>query len=145
MCSDATSHQFKSMDSEVFTLSLTTPQLTGAESSSLCKHENLVELQELHPGAILYSLKQRYAADEIYTALSSILLSTNPYKPLSLYGPSTMSEYRAYFDAPTDFPTPLPPHVYEVADRAYRLMRDHGEYQAIIISGESGSGKDQTH
>jgi hypothetical protein len=32
----------------------------------------------------------------------------------------------------------LPPHVFAVAARAYRLMNDERRNQSILISGESG-------
>ncbi len=34
-----------------------------------------------------------------------------------------------------------PPHVYQLAEQAYRRMVNEGESQAVIISGESGAGK----
>lgn len=35
----------------------------------------------------------------------------------------------------------LPPHVYGVAESSYRAMKNDGENQCVIISGESGAGK----
>ena len=35
----------------------------------------------------------------------------------------------------------LPPHVYKVADDAYRSMMSRRQDQACIVSGESGAGK----
>ena len=38
----------------------------------------------------------------------------------------------------------LPPHLYAMADRAFRSMKVDGTSQSIIISGESGSGKTES-
>lgn len=38
----------------------------------------------------------------------------------------------------------LSPHVYAIADAAYKQMRKEGTGQAILVSGESGAGKTET-
>jgi len=38
----------------------------------------------------------------------------------------------------------LSPHVYAIADAAYKQMRKEGCGQAILVSGESGAGKTET-
>ena len=35
----------------------------------------------------------------------------------------------------------VPPHIYSLADAAYRSMKDNNKDQVVIISGESGAGK----
>ena len=59
----------------------------------------------------------------------------NPYKKLPLYGDKQLKKYH---DTPLG---ELPPHVFALADEAFRLMLVESKTQSILISGESGAGK----
>jgi myosin-5 len=140
---------FSTDEQERYTLPLDTV-LTAALPSSLSGVSDLLQLEELHEGAILHTLRARYAADSIYTSLSSILISINPYRQLPCYGPTEIERYRRVLakrrhaepqsGAPTEAET-VPPHVYALADDAYASLIRDGRDQAIIISGESGAGE----
>ncbi|KAH8075651.1 hypothetical protein JL721_1665 [Aureococcus anophagefferens] len=83
-------------------------------------------LAHLHEPAILEALKRRYDHKSIYTSVGSILLAVNPFKRVpNLYAPETLASYRrvgaARFASPDSCAAPLP-HVYGVADKAYRAM-----------------------
>lgn len=126
----------------------TSTVLRPALASSLRPHSNLLELEELHEGAILHALRTRYGQDEIYTSISEIVISINPYKQLPIYGPNQIAKYRrglrsgqeAGATTTTGAATQLAPHVYAVADAAYTSMLRDESNQAILISGESGAG-----
>ena len=92
----------------------------------------------LHEPSLLFNLKYRYSKDEIYTYTGYILLAVNPYKTLSCYGEAEMRTYRGKSIGV------LPPHLYAMADRAFRSMKVDGTSQSIVISGESGSGKTES-
>ncbi|KAJ8307514.1 hypothetical protein KUTeg_015598, partial [Tegillarca granosa] len=81
------------------------------------------------------NLRQRFLHHQIYTYIGNVVVSVNPYKKLQLYTHDVIEEYRSrnIYE--------LPPHIYAIADDAYRSMRDRNLDQCIIISGESGSGK----
>ena len=64
------------------------------------------------------------------------LISTNPYKDIpGLYGPAKIRKYVG------KKPFENPPHVYAVAESAYRSMTVSLTNQCVVITGESGSGK----
>ncbi|XP_068633080.1 unconventional myosin IC isoform X2 [Battus philenor] len=85
--------------------------------------------------AFIDNLRKRFNENIIYTYIGNVLISVNPYKNLPLYTEEKAKLYykKAFFEAP--------PHVFAIADNAYRsLVYEHRE-QCILISGESGSGK----
>src|SRR3989338_7091550 len=95
-------------------------------------------LMYLHDPNMLHNLRYRYDRDNIYTYTANILIAINPYKTLSNYGPETMAQYHA------GTPHSMPPHVFGVAERCYRLMRAHKRDQSIVVSGDSGAGKTES-
>lgn len=104
----------------------------------------MTRLPYLHEPAVLDNLRARYGVDDIYTYTGSILIAVNPFAPLPhLYGGHMMAQYAAH-DPTADAVAPLSPHVYAVADAAYRQMRREGRGQSILVSGESGAGKTET-
>ena len=85
--------------------------------------------------AFLDNLQQRFKADLIYTYIGNVCVSMNPYHQLSIYSDEHIKIYQNVnlYE--------LPPHVFAVADQAYRSMREELLDQCILISGESGAGK----
>ncbi|QDZ21725.1 myosin [Chloropicon primus] len=101
--------------------------------------EDLVNSDILHEASVLKTLGLRYMCDDIYTYTGSILIAVNPFIPLkSLYGPSMMKRYYNTFLGESS------PHVYAIAEQAYKSMLIDGGSQSILISGESGAGKTET-
>lgn len=104
--------------------------------SSLKPVENMVSMEELSEAAILHNLRLRFDENLIYTHISSILVSINPFKQLAIYSPAIMREYREKMARMEH----IAPHVYALADNAYKNLRTDNENQSVIISGESGAG-----
>jgi len=95
-------------------------------------------LMYLNEATLLHNLRRRYLKDEIYTYTANILLALNPYHTLDVYTDKLVKEYQGKSLGV------LPPHVFAVADKAYRDMRNLGLSQGVVVSGESGAGKTET-
>ncbi|XP_029316501.1 myosin VIb isoform X1 [Cottoperca gobio] len=101
------------------------------------KHvEDNCTLMYLNEATLLNNVRVRYNKDHIYTYVANILIAVNPYYDIpKLYGPDAIKSYQG-----KSLGT-LPPHVYAIADKAYRDMKVLKMSQSIIVSGESGAGK----
>nr|P47807.2 RecName: Full=Unconventional myosin-Ia; AltName: Full=Brush border myosin I; Short=BBM-I; Short=BBMI; AltName: Full=Myosin I heavy chain; Short=MIHC [Gallus gallus]AAB38373.1 brush border myosin I heavy chain [Gallus gallus] len=96
---------------------------------------DLVMLDPLSEESLLRTLQERFSRGEIYTYIGEVVISVNPYKPLPIYTPEKVEEYHnCNFFA-------VKPHIYAIADDAYRSLRDRDRDQCILITGESGAGK----
>ena len=105
------------------------------DDQSLEPIENMVQLKELNEASILHNLRLRFERNDIYTTVGSILVSVNPFKLLPLYTAEVIDQYK------TNGYRNLPPHVYSIADDAYKKMISSRSDQSCIVSGESGAGK----
>ncbi|CAK4650621.1 unnamed protein product [Aphanomyces euteiches] len=110
--------------------------------------QDLTSLVHLNEPAILNALQVRFRKQEIYTSTGSILVAVNPFQPLPLYDSATQQRYIDHGNrtAQGEKLRPLPPHVYAVADKAFRDMHavTTTANQSILVSGESGAGKTET-
>ncbi|NXW85931.1 MYO1A protein, partial [Alopecoenas beccarii] len=96
---------------------------------------DLVLLDPLTEESLLQTLQERFHRGDIYTYIGNVLISVNPYSPLPIYTPEKVQEYHnCNFFA-------VKPHIYAIADDAYRSLRDRDRDQCILITGESGAGK----
>jgi len=101
--------------------------------------DDMTKLSYLHEPGVLQNLSTRYELNEIYTYTGNILIAVNPFQRLPhLYDPHMMQQYKG---APFG---ELSPHVFAVADVAYRAMINENKSNAILVSGESGAGKTET-
>ncbi|KAH9699062.1 Myosin-11 [Citrus sinensis] len=101
--------------------------------------DDMTKLSYLHEPGVLRNLKTRYELNEIYTYTGNILIAINPFQRLPhIYDGHMMQQYKG---APFG---ELSPHVFAVADVAYRAMVNEGKSNSILVSGESGAGKTET-
>ncbi|XP_022745847.1 myosin-11-like [Durio zibethinus] len=101
--------------------------------------DDMTKLSYLHEPGVLQNLRIRYELNEIYTYTGNILIAINPFQRLPhIYDAHMMQQYKG---APFG---ELSPHVFAVADVAYRAMINEGKSNSILVSGESGAGKTET-
>lgn len=107
--------------------------------------EDLTSLTHLHEPAVVYCLKRHYEQYSIYTYTGKILLALNPFQTIdNIYGEEIMQQYWNDNSSSEDGLQRPPPHVYAIAQDAYRSLLHEGDDQSILVSGESGSGKTVT-
>ncbi|XP_054458163.1 myosin-7-like [Anoplopoma fimbria] len=99
------------------------------------KIEDMAMLTFLHEPAVLFNLKERYAAWMIYTYSGLFCVTVNPYKWLPVYNKEVVNAYRGKKR------TEAPPHIFSISDNGYQYMLSDRENQSILITGESGAGK----
>uniref|UniRef100_A0A673IQW0 Methyl-CpG binding domain protein 3b n=1 Tax=Sinocyclocheilus rhinocerous TaxID=307959 RepID=A0A673IQW0_9TELE len=97
---------------------------------------DLTALTFLHEPAVLHNLRVRFLDySSIYTYCQIVLVVLNPYEQLPIYGEEVIDAYSGQDMADME------PHIFSVAEEAYRTMIREEKNQSIIISGESGSSK----
>ncbi|NXT28071.1 MYO6 protein, partial [Syrrhaptes paradoxus] len=111
-------------------------QVFPAEEDSKKDVEDNCSLMYLNEATLLHNIKVRYSKDRIYTYVANILIAVNPYFDIpKYYSSDTIKKYQG-----RSLGT-LPPHVFAIADKAFRDMKVLKMSQSIIVSGESGAGK----
>ncbi|XP_038606696.1 myosin-4-like isoform X10 [Tachyglossus aculeatus] len=117
------------------TLTVKEDQIFSMNPPKYDKIEDMAMMTHLHEPAVLYNLKERYAAWMIYTYSGLFCVTVNPYKWLPVYNPEVVTAYRGKKRQEA------PPHIFSISDNAYQFMLTDRENQSILITGESGAGK----
>ncbi|XP_067682622.1 unconventional myosin-XVIIIa-like isoform X2 [Haliotis asinina] len=97
--------------------------------------EDLASLRYLNESSALHTLRQRYAGNLIHTYGGPSLIILNPMQQLPLYSDKVVQMFKGCKQED------MPPHVFSMAQIAYREMLSSRRDQSIIIMGRSGSGK----
>jgi len=99
------------------------------------KVEDMVNLTFLNDASVFWNLKTRYQAKMIHTYSGLFVVVVNPYKRYPLY---THRVAKIYLGKRRN---ECPPHLWAIAETAYRGMLLNTKNQAMLITGESGAGK----
>ncbi|XP_046852385.1 myosin-VIIa-like [Xenia sp. Carnegie-2017] len=106
--------------------------------SSIQGVQDMIQLDDLHEAGMLHNLYIRYYQHNIYTYTGSILVAVNPYQLYPIYNAEYIQKYQNQKIGE------LPPHIFAVADNAYRIMMCEKRNQCLLVSGESGAGKTES-
>ncbi|XP_031715429.1 unconventional myosin-Va-like isoform X1 [Anarrhichthys ocellatus] len=102
----------------------------------LVGENDLTALSYLHEPAVLHNLKVRFIdSKSIYTYCGIVLVAINPYESLPIYEADIINAYSGQNMGDMD------PHIFAVAEEAYKQMARDERNQSLIVSGESGAGK----
>uniref|UniRef100_A0A3P8U7W6 Myosin VAb n=1 Tax=Amphiprion percula TaxID=161767 RepID=A0A3P8U7W6_AMPPE len=102
----------------------------------LVGENDLTALSYLHEPAVLHNLRVRFIDSKlIYTYCGIVLVAINPYESLPIYDTDIINAYSGQNMGDMD------PHIFAVAEEAYKQMARNERNQSIIVSGESGAGK----
>uniref|UniRef100_A0A4W5MFJ5 Myosin VAb n=1 Tax=Hucho hucho TaxID=62062 RepID=A0A4W5MFJ5_9TELE len=102
----------------------------------LVGENDLTALSYLHEPAVLHNLKVRFVESKmIYTYCGIVLVAINPYESIPIYAHDIIHAYSGQNMGDMD------PHIFAVAEEAYKQMARDQRNQSIIVSGESGAGK----
>uniref|UniRef100_A0A8C3IY21 Myosin VA n=1 Tax=Chrysemys picta bellii TaxID=8478 RepID=A0A8C3IY21_CHRPI len=114
-----------------------TKELPPLRNPDILVGENdLTALSYLHEPAVLHNLRVRFIDSKlIYTYCGIVLVAINPYEQLPIYGEDIINAYSGQNMGDMD------PHIFAVAEEAYKQMARDERNQSIIVSGESGAGK----
>ncbi|KAF9420455.1 Myosin type-2 heavy chain 1 [Podila epigama] len=97
--------------------------------------EDLTNLSFLNEPAVLSNIKTRYSHCNIYTYSGIVLIAANPFARVNLYSQDIIQAYSGRRRGE------LEPHLFAIAEDAYRCMIRDEKNQTIVVSGESGAGK----
>ncbi|KAI1972079.1 class II myosin [Ophidiomyces ophidiicola] len=99
------------------------------------KADDMAELTHLNEASVVHNLHSRYQSDLIYTYSGLFLVTVNPYCPLPIYSNEYIKLYKGQSREDTK------PHIFAMADLAFRNLVEEGKNQSILVTGESGAGK----
>ncbi|XP_069956344.1 unconventional myosin-VI isoform X2 [Cherax quadricarinatus] len=110
-----------------------------AEDDEAKEVDDNCALMYLNEATLLNNIRLRYNHDKIYTYVANILIAVNPYTDVpNLYSLDTIRKYQGKSLGQ------MPPHVFAVADKAFRDMKVLKQSQSVVVSGESGAGKTES-
>lgn len=79
---------------------------------------------------VLSNIRIRYSLCNIYTYSGIVLIAANPFARVNMYSPDIVQAYSGRRRGE------LEPHLFAIAEDAYRCMIRDGKNQTVVVSGE---------
>ncbi|KAL5005076.1 hypothetical protein ScPMuIL_018532 [Solemya velum] len=108
--------------------------LRNAEST-----DDLSTLEFLDKNILCNILQTRFEKKKYYTYIGDVLVAVNPCQKLTIYDEEHHERYSSLLERKNQAP-----HIFWVADAAYRAMVRSDSKQCIVVSGDSGAGKTES-
>ncbi|NXY78602.1 MY18A protein, partial [Glareola pratincola] len=108
---------------------------SAPKPTALERHKDLASLLYLNESSVLHTLRQRYGGNLLHTYAGPTMVIINPLSSPSMYSEKVMHMFKGCRREDTS------PHIYAVAQAAYRSMLMSRQDQAVVLLGASGSGK----
>ncbi|XP_062241141.1 unconventional myosin-XVIIIa isoform X4 [Platichthys flesus] len=106
-----------------------------ANPPSYDRSEDLASLLYLNESSVMHCLRQRYGGNLIHTYAGTNMVVINPLSTPSMYSEKVMHMFKGSRRDDSA------PHIYSVAQSAYRNLLTTRQDQSIVLLGKSGSGK----
>ncbi|TNN80782.1 Unconventional myosin-XVIIIa [Liparis tanakae] len=106
-----------------------------ANPPSSNRSEDLASLLYLNESSVMHCLRQRYGGNLIHTYAGPNMIVINPLSTPSMYSEKVMHMFKGCRRDDSA------PHIYSVAQSAYRNLLTTRQDQSIVLMGKSGSGK----
>ncbi|XP_074535375.1 unconventional myosin-XVIIIa isoform X3 [Halichoeres trimaculatus] len=106
-----------------------------ANPPSYDRSEDLASLLYLNESSVMHSLRQRYGGNLIHSYAGPNMVVINPLSTPSMYSEKVMHMFKGCRREDSA------PHIYSVAQSAYRNLLTTRQDQSIVLLGKSGSGK----
>ncbi|CAG6007021.1 unnamed protein product, partial [Menidia menidia] len=106
-----------------------------ANPPSYNRSEDLASLLYLNESSVMHCLRQRYGGYLLHSYAGHNIVVINPLSTPSMYSEKVMHMFKGYRRED------CAPHIYAVAQSAYRNLLTTRQDQSIVLLGRSGSGK----
>ncbi|TKS81517.1 Unconventional myosin-XVIIIa [Collichthys lucidus] len=106
-----------------------------ANPPSYDRSEDLASLLYLNESSVIHCLRQRYGGNLIHSYAGPNMVVINPLTTPSMYSEKVMHMFKGCRREDSA------PHIYSVAQSAYRNLLTTRQDQSVVLLGKSGSGK----